>query len=142
MFGKYKNVIKYAITFIHNEIQSLTREGYKNSGIKNNISNGTLLDLILYENNNTKEANEYSYNIQKLEHLNYDSGYQNRQWGYQMLNEMLPLLEKYVTFENVYDSAESYVLANIALYFNSLEVECELNANIPNDIIYRFNLKE
>lgn len=139
---KYKNVIKYAITFIHNEIQSLTREGYKNSGIKNNISNGTLLDLILYENNNTKEANEYSYNIQKLEHLNYDSGYQNRQWGYQMLNEMLPLLEKYVTFENVYDSDESYVLANIALYFNSLEVECELNANIPNDIMYRFNLKE
>ena len=59
-----------------------------------------------------------------------------------MLNEMLPLLEKYVTFENVYDSDESYVLANIALYFNSLEVECELNANIPNDIMYRFNLKE
>ena len=47
-----------------------------------------------------------------------------------------------MTFENVYDSAESYVLANIALYFNSLEVECELNANIPNDIMYRFNLKE
>ncbi len=136
-FEKYKNAIKYAITFIHNEVQNLTRDGFENSGIKNNLYNGTLLDLILYENNNTKESKKYSYNIQKLEYLNYDSGYPNRMWGYQMLNQMQPLLEKYVSFENVNDADECYILANVALYFDSLKVECELNSNIPNDSKYR-----
>ena len=138
-FEKYKNVIKYAITFMHNEIQNLTRDGFENSGIRNNLYNGTLLDLILYENSNTEESRKYSYNIQKLEYLNYDSGYHNRMWGYKMLNQMIPLLEKYVSFENADDADECYILANIALYFDSLKVECELNSNIPNDSKYRMD---
>lgn len=138
-FEKYKNVIKYAITFMHNEIQNLTRDGFENSGIRNNLYNGTLLDLILYENSNTDESRKYSYNIQKLEYLNYDSGYHNRMWGYKMLNQMIPLLEKYVSFENADDAYECYILANVALYFDSLKVECELNSNIPNDSKYRMD---
>jgi len=142
VFEKYKNALKHAIKFTHNEIQNMTRDGFANCGIKNNITNGNLLDLIICENCNSEEANKYYYNIEKIGYLDYDSGYENKRWAYIQLEDMKILLEKYVKFENASSDIENYILVNIALYFDSLEVKCELNENIPNDINYRLKLKE
>ena len=136
-FEKYKNVIKYAITFIHKEIQNLTREGFENCGIKDNIYNSTLLELILYDNNKSEKAKKYSYNIEKLEYLNGNNNYRDRIFGIKMLKVMIPFLQKYISFDNVRNDEEYYVLAKVALYNDSLQTECDLNKNIPVNKKYR-----
>lgn len=143
IFEKYKETLRYAIKFLHNEIQNMTREGFENCGIKgDNIFNGNLLEFILFYNCNSKEAKKYHYNIEKIGYLNYDSGYINKNWAYTMLRQMIPFLEQYVTFENATGDMEHYILVNIALFFDSLKTKCELNDNIPNDLKYRMHLVE
>lgn len=137
LFEKYKEIYKYAINFTHNEIQNMTREGFENSGIKNNNSNGSLLDIITFEHCNSKETNDFHYQLEKIGYLDYDSGYENKQWAYTMLKQIKPFLERHVHIEGANGDLEHYILVNMALYFDSLENNCILNDNVPNSLLYR-----
>ncbi|HBF8686558.1 hypothetical protein KWV42_10470 [Clostridioides difficile] len=134
----YKNALKYAIKFEHNSIQNMTNEGYKNNGIlypQVNITT-TLLEELISLNSGSEERCKYSYAIEKTLYLSYDSCWSDRAWAYAQINEMMPFLERYVTFDKAESDFEHYVLVKLALYLECLENDCLINKNIPSYLNY------
>ena len=83
---------------------------------------------------------KYSYNFEKIEYLNYDSGESNKSWAYIKLRELYPFLERYVSFEGAMGDFEHYALVQLALYLHCLENKCLVNDNIPNELKFREKL--
>ncbi|RCW62966.1 hypothetical protein [Saliterribacillus persicus] len=135
----YLNIFKYAIEFEHNSIQNMSDRGFENNGLIHSEKKleSTLYSELYSPHSGSHELREYSYNLQKINYLKYDSGFQNKQWAHIQIKEMLPFLERYVSFKGVNDDFEHYVLVQLALYLDSLENKCFLNMNIPNDLKYR-----
>ena len=138
-YQKYCNIFRYAIPFEHNGIQNMNFDSCDCNGIQHPQRNieTTLFHELYSTNSQSDEARKYGYNIQKIGSLNYDSGYDNKQWAYCMLEEAKPFFEKYVTFDGAQGDFEHYALVQIALYFDSLKNKCLLNKNVPNDLLYR-----
>jgi hypothetical protein len=138
----YLNAIKYAIAFEHNSMQSMSIEGFENNGLlyfERSIE--TSLYIELYSpHSRSDEQRRYGYNFEKINYLTYDSGYSNKQWAYTLLNEVLPYLEKYISFQGAKSDFEHYTLVKLALYLDCLENKCLINMNIPNDLKYRKRL--
>lgn len=135
----YKNALKYAIKFEHNSIQNMTNEGYKNNGIlypQVNITT-TLLEELISLNSGSEERRKYRYAIEKTSYLSYDSCWSDREWAYDQIDDMMPFLERYVTFDKAQSDFEHYVLVKLALYLECLENECLINKNVPNDKKFR-----
>lgn len=134
----YKNALKYAIKFEHNSIQNMTNEGYENNGIlysQVNITT-TLLKELISLNSGSEDRCKYRYTIEKTSCLSYDSCWSDREWAYAQINEMMPFLERYVTFDKAESDFEHYVLVKLALYLECLENDCLINKNIPSYLNY------
>lgn len=126
--------------FLNNELQNLSCEGYKNSGIKYPDTHGenTLfywLDSIsVYEGAFSK----YSYELSKIYDLELpNSVSQYARWLLENSKELMKLINHYVFFTNKEPNEEVIVLVNLALYLESLTRKCPLNQNIPNFKKYR-----
>ena len=143
-FNLYLNALRYAITFEHNSIQNMSIKGFNNNGLT--YCDDTLETTLFIELNsldsNDDELGKYHYNLEKINYLNYDSGYDDRQWAYIQVEEMLPFLSRYVSFEGINGDFECYALVQLALYLNCLENDCLVNENIPNDLKYRQALRQ
>ena len=104
----YLNALKYAITFEHNSIQNMSIKGFKNNGLICN--NETLKTTLFIELNSLKsndpQLDKYRYYLEKIDNLICDSS-NERQLAYIQVQNMLPFLKKYVSFDNV---KESFVL--------------------------------
>lgn len=141
-YQKYCNALKYAVKFEHHALQQMNFEGFCNNGIihpKINVET-TLLHELYQVHSGGREASKYGYNIQKISYLNYDSGYYNKCWAFQMIEEAKCLFEKYIIFEGAQSDFEYYALVQIALYFDCLENKCLVNKNIPNSLDFRVTL--
>jgi len=140
--GLYQNALRYAIAFEHNRIQNMREDGFENNGLvyaERNIE--TTLYYELYSpNSGSKELSRYSYNLEKINYLSYDTGKHNKEWAYIQLEQARSFLEKYVSFEGAKGNFEHYVLVKLALYLDCLENKCLVNWNIPNDLKYRERL--
>jgi hypothetical protein len=142
LHNRYIEAFKYAIQFQHNALQNMCSEFYENTGIINceaNIST-TLLSELRYPQSYSEEEIKYSYHIEKISYLDYESGDNNKNWVYTMLKAAAPYFEKYVTFVDAKSDFEHYALVRMALYQDCLENKCRLNKNIPNDLRYRQKL--
>lgn len=133
----YKNALKYAIRFEHNSIQNMRSDGFENNGLlypQKNIKTSLLYELKLL-NSNSAERCKYRYELEKILYLSNNTSYSdsNRQWAYKQLDNIMPFLDKYVTFEKVQSDFECYALVKLALYLECLENDCLLNKNIPNE---------
>ena len=142
-FNLYLNALKYAITFEHNSIQNMSIQGFKNNGL---ICNNETLQTTLFIELNSLESNDpqldkYRYYLEKIDNLICDSS-NERQLAYIQVQNMLPFLKKYVSFDNVKESFEFYALVKLALYLNCLENDCLVNNNIPNNLNYRQFIKQ
>ena len=139
LYERYCNALKYAIQFRHNALQNMSYDGYENSGIKypeRNIET-TLLNELHTPNSHSDEQRKYSYNIGKASYLNYDSGEGNKHWAYLMIREASSFFTKYISFDGAISDFEIFVLVQMALYQDSLVNKCNLNMNIPNDLLFR-----
>lgn len=140
LLDKYKNAIIYSLKFLNNELQNLSCEGYKNSGIKypDTYGENTLfcwLDSIsVYEGAFSK----YSYELSKIYDLELpNSVSQYARWSLENSKELMEQINHYVFFTNKESNEEVIVLVNLALYLESLTRKCPLNQNIPKFKKYR-----
>ncbi|WP_455796992.1 hypothetical protein [Clostridium butyricum] len=104
------------------------------------VEKATLYIELISPNSESDELMKYSYSLEKIEYLNYDSGEFNKIYAYDQLEEISEFIEGYVSLEEGLSDFEYYVLVQIALYLNCLENNCLLNGNIPNDLRYRRKL--
>jgi hypothetical protein len=139
----YINALKYAIEFEHHSMQNMSNEGFENNGLLFSESNvETSLYIRLYSPySGSDEQRKYKYNLEKISYLSYDADKNNKQWAYVQLKQALIFLQKYVSFKGAESDFEHYVLVNLALYLDSLENDCLINKNIPNDLKYRVRLQ-
>ncbi|KAA0786802.1 hypothetical protein [Bacillus sp. BB56-3] len=138
----YLNALKYAINFEHNSMQNMSYEGFENNGLiyaKENLETSLYIELHSL-NSRSAERRKYSYNLEKIYYLSYDTGYYDKEWAYSQLKGAHTFLEKYVTFQGAQSDFEHYALVQIALYFDCLENKCLINKNIPNELKYRRSL--
>ncbi|MBJ8030674.1 hypothetical protein [Bacillus cereus group sp. N21] len=138
----YLSALKYAIKFEHNSMQNMSYEGFENNGLiyaKENLETSLYIELHSL-NSGSSERRKYSYNLEKIHYLSYDSGYNNKEWAYTQLKGAHTFLEKYVSFQGAQSDFEHYALVQLALYLNCLENKCIANENIPNDLKFRRRL--
>lgn len=138
----YINALIYSVNFEYNALQNMCYVGFENSGIINSKDNyeTSLLSELYSLNSRSDEQRKYSYNFQKIEYLNYDSGDSNKSWAYVNLKQVSSFLERYVSFEGATGDFEHYALVQVALYLHCLENKCIVNESIPNDLKYREKL--
>lgn len=141
-FNLYINALKYSVEYEHNALQNMSYLGFYNNGIVNEKENyeTSLLSELYSLNSKSDEQIRYHYNFEKIGYLNYDSGDNNKNWAYVMLNEASEFLERYISFEGAKGDFEHYALFKVALYLHCLENECIVNNSIPNDLQYREKL--
>jgi len=138
----YLNAIKYAITFEHNGIQNMSYVGFENNGLlypEKNIET-SLFSGLYSPHSGSNELRRFRYNLEKINYLSYDAGYDNKQWAYKQLEGARTFLDKYVSVEGAKDDFEHYALVQLALYLDCLENECSINRNIPHHLKYRTRL--
>lgn len=137
---KYQNAIRYAISFVHSELQDMTFEGFEHTGIKEDNFTETSLFLELYmPSDRGSEFNKYHYNFSKVYQL-IDGDFYERRMARVLLEKVKPLINRYVYFSNQESDVETVLLVNVALYLNALEQNCVLNRNIPNELRFRERL--
>lgn len=138
----YINALIYSVDFEYNALQNMSYVGFENNGIINAKDNyeTSLLSELYSLNSKSDIQREYSYNFQKIEYLNYDSGDSNKRWAYVNLKKVSSFLERYVSFEGATGDFEHYALVQVALYLHCLENKCIVNESIPNDLKYREKL--
>lgn len=133
---KYKNAIRYSLTFLHNSLQNMSIDGFENSGIKNE-EGIELFSLLNSPEYNRSDFENCGYQLSKLCYLEYDYSYEDKVYARLLLNEIKDKINKYVFFTNEETDEEVVVLVNLALYLSSLTHNSTLNKNIPNDLKYR-----
>lgn len=138
---KYKNAILYSIDFLRNALQNMSFDGFENSGIKYpDASIETDLFLELSHIFNIDSAfKDFSYNLEKIYHLepNDTYNYYEKQYARRLLEEIKPIVNEFVNFENTEEDEEVIVLIQLAKYLDALKGKNLLNKNIPNEEKYR-----
>lgn len=136
-WNKYIKALKYAIGFEHYKIQTMNLDGFNSTGIKEGISETTLLWELVYPHCDSEFRIEYNYFLEKYSLLKTNCSEENREFVLALFEETKSYLEKYVSFEGVQLNREYYLLIKLALYFESLENESLINSNIPKSNEFR-----
>ena len=139
---KYKNAIRYALTFICNSMEKMQVEGFEYTGIQeDNYTQTNLLFEVEHPDIYSDEILKYHYNLSKVYYLesNNYSAY-DKSWARTLLDEMKDFLNKYIVFTNEESDKEVVILVDLARYLYALERNCILNRNIPNELSYREKL--
>lgn len=140
-FSLYKNAIKYALTFVHKQLQDMRNKKYKYNGMKyceENIET-SLFHEILYLDGVTCSVPGYIYSVGKIVNfLNPESG--NIWLAESEYSKMLPFIKQYVYVSEEEGYFERYVLMEVAFYLNKLENICLMNVNLPNSLDFREKL--
>ena len=144
LLEKYKKAIIYAIGFLHNAMQNMSREGFANTGIMY-PSPGIETELFYeldYITNFKGAFNQYSYNMEKVYYLepNSNYGYYDKLFARDLIEEIKPIINNYIAFNNDESDEETIVLIKLAQYLDALNCKCLLNRNVPNEEQYREKL--
>lgn len=141
---KYQNAIQYSLTFLKNELQNMSYEGYENNGIRYPEAwiETTLFDALSTISPYDGSFAQYSYNLEKLYYLSTDDIYSeyDKMYARRLLEEPKDLINKYVYFTNTEPDEERIVLVHLALYLDALAQKCLLNKNIPNTLEFRMQV--
>lgn len=141
---KYQNALRYSLTFLRNELQNMSYEGYDNNGISYPEAwlETTLFDSLLNISPYESSLSRYSYNLGKMYYLGTDNNYSeyDKIYARRLLEEPKDLINKYVYFTNTEPDEERIVLVHLALYLDALAQKCLLNKNIPNTLEFRMQV--
>lgn len=141
---KYQNAIRYALSFLRNELQNMSYIGYENSGIMHPEAwlETTLFDELSCLSSGDGIFSQYGYNLQKLYYLDPNANYTryDKTYARLLLEELKDAVNQYVHFTNLEPDEESIVLVKLALYLDTLTRKCFLNRNIPNTPEYRIQV--
>lgn len=143
LLKKYRSAISYSLQFVTNELQNMNCEGYENNGIKypERSIETTLFDSLGSINPYGGSFSQYSYNLQKLYHLEEDSyNIYDKYFARRLLEKPKELINQFVHFTNREPDEEVIVLVKLALYLEALTRKSLLNKNIPNELKYRMRL--
>lgn len=134
----YKNAIKYSLGYLHMRLQRMCNDDESHTGIQNPEPNiFTELYLELWNSTNHHgEISKHHYELEKLIYVD-DSGSFDERYARRLLEQIKPLINKYVLFANSESAFETKVLISMALYFEGLGLPGLLNRNIPNSLEYR-----
>lgn len=131
----YRNAIKLALSYLHQRLQNMDEGKGETTGILHDHSyNYTELFIEVHRPDNLGSAN-YDIRDGIKEHL--DNYYPFRMISENRMDAFKRWIEEYVNFEGTESYSEKYVLIMTALYLDSLNRNCTLNWNIPNESIYR-----
>lgn len=134
----YRNVIKIGIFYLHQRLQNMDEGKGKTTGICYDAENNyTELFIELHISDNLGST---GYDIRDgiKEHL--DNRYTFQIISMNRMEIFNDWIAKYVSFTGKETYAEKYVLIMTALYLDSMERNCTLNWNIPNNKMYRENI--
>ena len=139
---KYKNAIRYSISFLRKSLETMELAGYEQTGIHDGAEGETSLFLELESPSaRTKEMSLFHYNLSKLYYLEKEEyNVFDKIYARELLDEMKGFINRYVNFTNQEPDREKVVLVNLVLYLHALENKSELNRNIPNELRYRERL--
>lgn len=131
----YRNAIKLALSYLHQRLQNMDEGKGKTTGIKYDHSyNYTELFIEVHRPDNLGSGN-YDIRDGIKEHL--DNCYPFPLIPENRMEEFQKWIAEYVNFKGTESDSEKYVLIMTALYLDSLNRNCTLNWNIPNESIYR-----
>ena len=139
---KYKNAIRYALTFMCNGMGKMQFEGFEYTGIQeDNYSQIELFFEIESPAVFSDEISKHQYNLSKVHYLDEDYyGDYDKMWARKLLDQPKDFLNKYIVFTNEEPDREVVILVSLAIYLHALEQNCILNRNIPNELSYREKL--
>lgn len=141
---KYQNAILLSLTFLRNELQNMSYEGYDNNGIKYPEAwlETTLFDELSHISPYDGSFSQYSNIFEKMYYLSADEYYSeyDKMYARRLLEDPKDLINHYIYFTNTEPDKERVVLVRLALYLDALTQKCLLNKNIPNDLEYRLQV--
>lgn len=138
---KYKNAIIYSVNFLQSAMQKMCFDGFDNTGIKYpdpSIETHLFFELC-YIYSCESVFSKFSYNLEKVYYLNPQGPYHyyDKLYARQLLEEVKPIINQFVLFNNNESDVETLILVHLAQYLDALNHKNLLNANIPNEKIYR-----
>lgn len=141
---KYKNAILYALGFLQNSLQSMSFDGFENTGMAypdRNIETDLYIELgsPFFLNS---AFSKHSYAMEKVHYLspNNDAHSYDKKFARRLLENLKELINEYVYFTNEEPDEEVFVLLKLALYLEALKRKSLINKNIPNEALYRETL--
>ncbi len=141
---KYQNAVKYSLTFLRNELQNMSYEGFENNGIQfpETWLETTLFDSLSSISPEDGPFSKYGYNLQKTYYLgsNYPYNEYDKMFARGLLEAPKELINNYVHFTNNEPDEERIVLVQLALYLEAMTRKCFLNRNIPNTLECRMRV--
>ena len=141
---KYRNAIEYSLPFLINSLQTMDKKGFMNTGINypEDEEDIDLFSLLEYCYEFEGAFKGYTYVLSKLTYLEPYAkyGWWDKEYARKLLEEIKPIINKYVHFTNEESDYETIILVNLALYFDALETKCLLNQNIPNEEKFRLRV--
>lgn len=138
---KYQNAILYAMQFLENALQNMSFDGFENSGIKypdKCVATDLFLELSHIFSMKSAFAG-YSYNLEKVYYLETGS-FWDKDYARRLLEQIKPIINRFVVFDNNESDEETLVLVQLAKYFDALNESNLLNRNIPNEEKYRMKV--
>jgi len=141
---KFQNAVRYSLTFLRNELQNMSSEGFENNGIqypKEGLETTLFYSLSSISPYGSAFSN-YAYNLQKAYYLDENNNYSvfEKEFARKLLEEPKELINNYVHFTNAEPDEERIVLVQLALYLEALTRKSFLNKNIPNTSEYRVSV--
>lgn len=131
----YKNAIRLALSYLHQRLQNMDEGKGETTGIRYDHSyNYTELFIEVHRPDNLRSSN-YDIRDGIKEHL--DTCYSFPLIPENRMEAFKKWIAEFVNFKGTEASQEKYVLIMTALYLDSLNRNCTLNWNIPNESIYR-----
>ena len=136
LLEKFKNAIMYSCQFLYNALQNMSFDGYENTGLVDDKSSFLFYELYYADSYKIDDFKDYGYHLSKL-YLLHSISYFEKERIRHLLEEIKPIVNKYVVFTNSELEDETLILIQMAIYFAALESKCTLNRNIPNELKYR-----
>ena len=131
----YRNAIKLALSYLHQRLQNMDEGKGETTGIQYDYSyNYTELFIEVHYPDNLGSGN-YDIRDGIKEHL--DTCYPFPLIPENRMEAFKKWIAEFVNFKGTESDTEKYVLIMTALYLDSLNRNCTLNWNIPNESIYR-----
>lgn len=138
---KFKNAIKYSVIFLRSYLELLpTEDSFETTGCKN-FEENNLGGLLFFKLDNCPDykIGTDMYNFRYFftcmsSFFTYNKYEFQKQY---MLEQIHPLIDKYVSINETMDNKLISLLVIIASYMINLEIDSEINPNIPQDKMYR-----
>lgn len=142
LLQKYRNAILYSLTFLKNQMQNMSLEGFENTGLLNTDIQFEGMDLfwiLIHLSEHTNALSKYDCILSKAYYLLPDSGhaYYEKTSERSALIDIKDVINQFIVFTGEESDTEQYLLVCLMKYQDALSSKTILNRNIPNSREYR-----